>query len=181
MGFPRQEYWSGLPFPSPGDLPDPGIEPRSPALQADTLPSEPRGKPQKAEVGMKSCPENLRSSDAPSQPCGGRTHCGDARDASSAETVQCPRGFICYLVRGTEREGAPPFPAQWLSMLTTSTHLPRCNGQLCGEELVSPSCSANVPSLVVKPCPVAGRSALPTHLCLLSVSFMPCTLKGWEE
>ena len=32
MGFPRQEYWSGLPFPSPGDLPDPGIEPRSPAL-----------------------------------------------------------------------------------------------------------------------------------------------------
>ena len=38
MGFSRQEYWSGLPFPSPGDLPDPGIEPRSPALQADVLP-----------------------------------------------------------------------------------------------------------------------------------------------
>ena len=37
MGFSRQEYWSGLPFPSPGDLPNPGIEPRSPALQADTL------------------------------------------------------------------------------------------------------------------------------------------------
>ena len=47
MGFSRQEYWSGLPFPSPGDLPDPGIEPRSPALQADTLPSEPQGKPWK--------------------------------------------------------------------------------------------------------------------------------------
>ena len=45
MGFSRQEYWSGLPFPSPGDLPDPGIEPRSPALQADTLLSEPLGKP----------------------------------------------------------------------------------------------------------------------------------------
>ena len=44
MGFSRQEYQSGLPFPSPGDLPDPGIEPRSPALQADTLPSEPPGK-----------------------------------------------------------------------------------------------------------------------------------------
>ena len=41
MGFSRQEYWSGLPFPSPGDLPDPGIEPRSPTLQADALPSEP--------------------------------------------------------------------------------------------------------------------------------------------
>ena len=40
MGFPRQEYWSWLPFPSPGDLPDPGIELRSPALQADSLPTE---------------------------------------------------------------------------------------------------------------------------------------------
>ena len=41
MGFSRQEYWSGLPFPSPGDLPDPGIKARSPALQADALTSEP--------------------------------------------------------------------------------------------------------------------------------------------
>ena len=41
MGFSRQEYWSGLPFPSPGYLPNQGIEPRSPALQADVLPSEP--------------------------------------------------------------------------------------------------------------------------------------------
>ena len=41
MGFSRQEYWSGLPFPSPGDLPDPGIEPRSPTLEADALTSEP--------------------------------------------------------------------------------------------------------------------------------------------
>ena len=41
MGFSRQEYWSGLPFPSPGDLPNPGIAPESPALQTDTLPSEP--------------------------------------------------------------------------------------------------------------------------------------------
>ena len=40
MGFSRQEYWSGLPFPSPGDLSDPGIEPGSPALQADSLPTE---------------------------------------------------------------------------------------------------------------------------------------------
>ena len=45
QGFSRQEYSSGLPFPSPGDLPDPGIEPRSPALQADALTSEPPGKP----------------------------------------------------------------------------------------------------------------------------------------
>ena len=45
MGFSRQEYWSGLLFPSPGNLPDPGIEPGSPALQADALISEPPGKP----------------------------------------------------------------------------------------------------------------------------------------
>ena len=44
MGFSRQECWSGLPFPSPGDLLDPGIEPGSPALRADALPSEPPGK-----------------------------------------------------------------------------------------------------------------------------------------
>ena len=44
MGFSRQEYWIGVPFPSPGHLPDPGIEPRSPALQADALTSEPPGK-----------------------------------------------------------------------------------------------------------------------------------------
>ena len=44
MGFPRQEYWSGLPFPSPGDLSDLGIEPGSCALQTDSLPSEPPGK-----------------------------------------------------------------------------------------------------------------------------------------
>ena len=45
MGFSRQEYWSGLPFPSPGDFPNPGIEPRSPALQVDSLPTELGGKP----------------------------------------------------------------------------------------------------------------------------------------
>ena len=45
MGFSKQDYWSVLPFPSPGDLPDPGIEPQSPALQADSLPSELPGKP----------------------------------------------------------------------------------------------------------------------------------------
>ena len=44
MGFSRQEYWRGLPFPSPGDLPNPGIKPRSPALEADALTSEPPGK-----------------------------------------------------------------------------------------------------------------------------------------
>ena len=48
MGFSRQEYWSGEPIPSPGDLPDPGMEVGSPALQADSLLSEPPGKPQQS-------------------------------------------------------------------------------------------------------------------------------------
>ena len=51
MEFFRQEYWSGLLFPSPGDLPDPGIKPGSSALQADALPSEPPGKP-RADNGL---------------------------------------------------------------------------------------------------------------------------------
>ena len=51
MGFSRQEYWSGLPFPSPGNLPNPGMEPRSPVLQENSLPSEP---PRKVKVKVKS-------------------------------------------------------------------------------------------------------------------------------
>ena len=56
MRFSRQENWSGLPFPSPGDLPDPGIEPRSPALSADALPSEPPGESLwRTEVTQSAC------------------------------------------------------------------------------------------------------------------------------
>ena len=54
MGFSRQEYWTGLPFPSPGDLPDPGIKPRSPTLQTDALPSEPPGE-HWAQPGCPTC------------------------------------------------------------------------------------------------------------------------------
>ena len=52
MGFSRPEYWSGYPFPSPGDLPSPGIEHRSPSLQMDSLPAEPQGKPKNTGVGI---------------------------------------------------------------------------------------------------------------------------------
>ena len=54
-GFSRQEYWSGLPFPSPGDLPHPGIEPGSPALQADALPSELLGKAKIQDLACNKC------------------------------------------------------------------------------------------------------------------------------
>ena len=53
MGFSRQEYWRGLPFPSPGDIPNPGIEHSSPTLQVDSLPAEPQGKPPDSSVGKK--------------------------------------------------------------------------------------------------------------------------------
>ena len=52
MGFSRQEYWSGLPFPSPGDLPSPGIELGFPALQVDSLPSEPPGKSHQPKINI---------------------------------------------------------------------------------------------------------------------------------
>ena len=51
MVLSRSEYWSGQPFPSPGDIPNPGIEPRSLALQPDSLPAEPQGKPKNTGVG----------------------------------------------------------------------------------------------------------------------------------
>ena len=51
MEFSRPDYWSGSPFPSPGDLPNPGMEPMSPALKADSLPAEPQGKPKHIGVG----------------------------------------------------------------------------------------------------------------------------------
>ena len=50
MGFPRQEYWSGSPFPSPGDLPDPGIEPQSPALAGGFFTTEPPGESSKNDT-----------------------------------------------------------------------------------------------------------------------------------
>ena len=52
MEFSRPGYWTGWPFPSPGDLPDPGIEPGSPALQADSLPSDPTYKPQERSISI---------------------------------------------------------------------------------------------------------------------------------
>ena len=51
MEFSRREYWSGLLFPAPGDVPDPRIKPRFPTLQADSLPAEPPGKPKNTGVG----------------------------------------------------------------------------------------------------------------------------------
>ena len=63
MEFSRPEYWSGEPFPSPGDLPTSGIEPRSPTLQANSLPAESQGKPKISGVGSLSLPSPKDLSD----------------------------------------------------------------------------------------------------------------------
>ena len=59
MEFSRPEYWSGYPFPSPGDLPNPGIKPRSPASQVDSLSAEPQGKPKNTGVGSLSLLQDI--------------------------------------------------------------------------------------------------------------------------
>ena len=85
MGFSRQEYWSGLPFPFPRYFPDPGIEPRSPALQADALPSEPPGRRTPAE-----CPIIQLNSD----------------------TIY-PKIASDSQVDGSAHKTAPPTPSSW--------------------------------------------------------------------
>ena len=59
MEFSRPEHWSGQPFPSPRDLPNPGIKPMPPVLQADSLPAEPPGKPKNTGVGSLSLPQGI--------------------------------------------------------------------------------------------------------------------------
>ena len=72
MGFSRPEYWSGQPFPSPGDFPNPEIEPRSPALQVNSLPAEPQGKPKNIGVGSLSLFQQIFQTQELSQ---GLWHC----------------------------------------------------------------------------------------------------------
>ena len=102
MGFSRQEYWNGLPFASPGDLPDPGIEPGAPALQADALPSEPPGT--QSGPHMLSCPVPPARWSSPSSLA--RWHTQEPkvsiRETESAEGQLLPgeRGSTCRVLGG---------------------------------------------------------------------------------
>ena len=114
MGFSRQGYWSGLPFPSPGDLPNPGIIPGSPALQTDALPSEPLGKPDERLGSFK----NLRPLSVANVP---DFLLGEKRKNKQTKEKQCARrgaqthtrvmmsslstfrAGLCRLLRGLER------------------------------------------------------------------------------
>ena len=88
--FSRPEYWSGQPFPSPGDLSNPGIECRSPALQADSLPAEPQGKPKNSGVGSLSLLQWIFPTQQSSQ---GLLHC---RQILYQESTSCgfPDGSV---------------------------------------------------------------------------------------
>ena len=86
LGFFRQEYWSGLPFPSPGDLPNPGIEPRSAMLGVDSLPTEPPGKPSKnTRVGNLSLLQRIFLTQESNQ---GLLHCRQMRYQLSYQEAQ---------------------------------------------------------------------------------------------
>ena len=92
MGFSRQEYWSGLPFPSPGDPPDLGIELRSPPLQADSLPSEPPGKP---TVGRREGQEKVRRFPLMKEECGqGEQGCCSTGSAYSPSACSHSAPFL---------------------------------------------------------------------------------------
>ena len=95
MGFPRQESWSGLPFPSPGDLPDPRIKPRSPALQVDSLLSEPPGKPREYTTKKDRCTKIIKQ-------------CGDLTEAAWEGLVRTQRGNVPCPGEG-KGNGSPAF------------------------------------------------------------------------
>ena len=103
MGFSRQEYWSGLPFLSPEDLPDPGIEPDSPALQVDSVPCEPPGKPIVAN-------ETQDTRAAGGLPLAGGFHC----------SLVCLALILRVFAPGTLRPTFPP-PRRLALSLTTSS------------------------------------------------------------
>ena len=113
MGFFRQEYWSGLPFPSPGDLANSGIEPGSPTLQVDSLSSEPPGKPYKKEdpcrrkMGIQPLPIELTAPAPGSDTCTdtGALFCGSSSPVPKARLllpshhISCPdsvTGLCCF-------------------------------------------------------------------------------------
>ena len=113
MGFSRQEYWSGLPFPSPGDLPNPGIEPGSPALHTDALPSEALGKPDSRLGSFKNL-RPLSVANVPDFLLGKKRKnkqkktsvLGEGRGREEADTYQSHEAQLVFF---SLRAGLPPF------------------------------------------------------------------------
>ena len=119
MEFSRQEYWSGLPFPSPGDLPNPGIKPDLPALQADSLPSEPREKPEFSKTDLKMESQCSKRKTAQKLPPRRRkmTRLTAGTHASYGSRTQSPSGWT--------EGGTPTSPAPSI------THPTKAAGMVC--------------------------------------------------
>ena len=115
--FSRSEYWSGRPFPPPGDLPKRGVKPRSPALQVDSLPAEPQGKPKNTGVGSLSLLQRIFPTQEQNQ---GLLHCRQilhqlSHQGSLTSRIQAQRGDIllpsclcCSSLIRTSPSGSPP-------------------------------------------------------------------------
>ena len=128
MGFSRPKYWSGLPFPSPRDLPDSGIVPGSPALQADSLPSEPREKPEFSKTDLKMESQCSKRKTAQKLPPRRRkmTRLTAGTHASYRSRTQSPSGWT--------EGGTPTSPAPSI------THPTKAAGMVCSwESLTAPS------------------------------------------
>ena len=119
MEFSRQEYWSGLPFPSPGGLPNPGIKPDLPALQADSLPSEPREKPEFSKTDLKMESQCSKRKTAQKLPPRRRkmTRLTAGTHASYRSRTQSPSGWT--------EGGTPTSPAPSI------THPTKAAGMVC--------------------------------------------------
>ena len=94
--FPRQEYWSGLPFSSPGDLPDPGIQPESPPLQVDSLPSKLPGKPTYQCRGHRFDPWSGKSPQATARKAAVTRSLGNQRGPRTAAKTQCSQRYMIF-------------------------------------------------------------------------------------
>ena len=115
MKFSRQEYWNGLPFPSPGDLPDPGSEPRSPALQSDSLPSEPPAVNSK-QWSFTTSGSNLGSATERAAGCWTRNL-----------TYLC----LCFFIFKTDTTLKLPWRL-WEDAIACAGWVAVCTGRLCG-------------------------------------------------
>ena len=103
MGFCGQEYWSGLPCSPPGNLPNPGIEPKSPTLQVDSLPTEPLGKSKNTEVGGLSLQGIFLTQELnevfPDRSVGKKSACNAGDPGSIPGLGRCPGEGIGYTLR----------------------------------------------------------------------------------
>ena len=139
MEFSRPEYWSGESFPSPEDLPNPGIQPRSPTLKADSLPAELPGKPKNTGVGSLSLLQWICPTQGSNQ---GLLHCRWILYQLSYQGSPCAisqSNFLVCPMHCSEDYWISSVAVPFLKYFQTFTHHPRCNN--CKTHLAFSACS----------------------------------------